>query len=73
MTLKTENRLSAQEVVEMSREYVFFSWSVQEDVHPIAIETGKGVYFWDKNGKRYLDFSAQLMNLNVGYQHPRII
>jgi taurine--2-oxoglutarate transaminase len=31
------------------------------------------VYYWDSNGKRYLDFSSQLMNLNIGYQHPRVV
>jgi len=66
-------KLSAQEVVDLNRKYVFFSWSVQNDVAPIPIESGKGIYFWDKSGKRYMDFSSQLMNLNIGYQNPRVI
>lgn len=64
---------TAQEVVDLNREYVFFSWSVQKTVAPIPIDTGKGVYFWDLNGKRYIDFSSQLMNLNIGYQHPKVV
>jgi taurine--2-oxoglutarate transaminase len=73
--LKSEivNRLNKDDLVDLTRKHVFFSWSVQEQVDPIAIESGKGVYFWDQNGKQYLDFSAQLMNLNIGYQHPKVI
>ncbi len=73
MAVKVMPKLSGQEVVDLSRKHVFFSWSIQRDMHPIAVETGKGIYFWDKDGKRYTDFSAQLMNLNIGYQHPRVI
>jgi taurine--2-oxoglutarate transaminase len=65
--------LTAQEVIDLNRKYVFFSWSVQKNIAPIPIETGKGIYFWDKSGKRYMDFSSQLMNLNIGYQHPKVV
>lgn len=65
--------LTAQEVIDLNRKYVFFSWSVQKNIAPIPIESGKGIYFWDKNGKRYMDFSSQLINLNIGYQHPKVV
>lgn len=65
--------LTGEEVVSLSLEHVFYSWSVQKDVSPIPVESGSGVYFWDKYGKQYLDFSSQLMNLNIGYQHPRVV
>ncbi|MBA4419752.1 MAG: aspartate aminotransferase family protein [Anaerolinea sp.] len=65
--------LTAQEVIDLNRKYVFFSWSIQKNIAPIAIETGKGIYFWDRSGKRYMDFSSQLMNLNIGYQHPKVV
>ena len=68
-----EKQLSAQEIVDLSKEYTFFSWSVQSQVNPIPVTKAEGVYFWDADGKRYLDFSSQLMNTNVGHQHPRII
>jgi taurine--2-oxoglutarate transaminase len=73
LELEPSNRLSQEDLVDLTRKHVFFSWSIQEQVDPIAIESGKGVYFWDQNGKHYLDFSAQLMNLNIGYQHPKVI
>jgi taurine--2-oxoglutarate transaminase len=69
----TDLRLTKDELVEINKKYVFFSWSIQEQIDPISIESGKGVTFWDQDGKQYLDFSAQLMNLNIGYQHPAVI
>ncbi|MCX6038655.1 MAG: aminotransferase class III-fold pyridoxal phosphate-dependent enzyme [Chloroflexi bacterium] len=65
--------LSGNEIVDMNREYTFFSWSVQGQVRPIPVEKAEGVYFWDTNGKRYLDFSSQLMNTNIGHQHPKVV
>ena len=70
---KTDKRLSKDELVELNRTYVFYSWSIQEQVDPISIVSGKGITFWDHDGKQYMDFSAQLMNLNIGYQHPKVI
>lgn len=65
--------LSSQEIVQLNRQYTFFSWSVQEQVNPIPVAKAEGVYFWDADGKRYLDFSSQLMNTNIGHQHPKVV
>jgi taurine--2-oxoglutarate transaminase len=65
--------LTAQEIVSMNREYTFFSWSVQSAASPIPMVRGEGVYFWDAAGKRYIDFSSQLMNVNIGHQHPKVV
>jgi taurine--2-oxoglutarate transaminase len=66
-------KLTSQEIVDMNKEYTFFSWSVQGQVNPIPVTKAEGVYFWDADGKRYLDFSSQLMNANIGHQHPKVI
>lgn len=66
-------KLTSQEVVDLSREYTFFSWSVQGQVNPIPVEKAEGIYFWDTDGKRYIDFSSQLMNTNIGHQHPKVV
>jgi taurine--2-oxoglutarate transaminase len=66
-------KLSTQEIVSLSKEYTFFSWSVQGQVNPIPVERAQGIYFWDTDGKRYLDFSSQLMNTNIGHQHPKVV
>ncbi len=66
-------QLTSKEMVDLSREYTFFSWSVQGQANPIPVTKAEGVYFWDADGKRYLDFSSQLMNTNIGHQHPKVV
>ena len=67
------NKLTSKEIVDLNKEYTFFSWSVQGQVNPIPVEKAEGIYFWDADGKRYLDFSSQLMNTNIGHQHPKVV
>jgi len=57
----------------MNKEFTFFSWSVQGQINPIPVEKAEGIYFWDTDGKRYIDFSSQLMNTNIGHQHPKVV
>jgi taurine--2-oxoglutarate transaminase len=70
---KDTNELSSEEIVQLSKEYTFFSWAIQSQVNPIPVAKAEGVYFWDADGKRYLDFSSQLMNTNTGSQHPTVV
>jgi taurine--2-oxoglutarate transaminase len=60
------------EVVAMDRAHVFHSWSAQGGLNPLPIAAAEGSYFWDYDGRRYLDFSSQLVNTNIGHQHPRV-
>jgi taurine---2-oxoglutarate transaminase len=69
----TITKLSTKEIVKLNKEYTLFSWSVQSATNPIPISRAQGVYFWDSDGKRYIDFSSQLMNMNIGHQHPKVI
>src|SRR5919106_2620466 len=62
-----------QQIVEDAKRYVLYSWSVQDAIAPIAVAGGEGRHFWDYDGKRYLDFASQLVNVNIGHQHPKII
>lgn len=55
------------------RTHVFHSWSAQKLIDPLPIAGGEGSWMWDFNGNRYLDFSSQLMNLNLGHQHPKLV
>jgi taurine--2-oxoglutarate transaminase len=55
------------------RDHVFHSWSAQGMIDPLPIAGGEGSWFWDYEGKRYLDFASQLVNLNIGFQHPRVV
>ncbi|MFN2290419.1 MAG: aminotransferase class III-fold pyridoxal phosphate-dependent enzyme, partial [Anaerolineae bacterium] len=63
--------MNRHEIVNLCREHSFFTWSVQSQVQPLTAVRGEGVYFWDADGNRYLDFSSQLMNVNAGHGHPK--
>jgi taurine---2-oxoglutarate transaminase len=55
------------------RAHVFHSWSAQGLIDPLPVAGAAGSHFWDYSGRRYLDFSSQLVNVNIGHQHPRLI
>ena len=63
----------ADEVRADDRAHVFHSWSAQELIDPLPIARARGSYFWDYDEKRYLDLSSQLVNVNIGHQHPRLV
>ncbi len=58
--------------VQTCLDHTLFSWSKQSGLNPIHIKRAEGVYFYDISGKRYLDFSSQLMNVNIGHGNQRI-
>jgi taurine--2-oxoglutarate transaminase len=62
-----------EQIVEDAKRYVIHSWSVQDAISPIPVAGAEGRYFWDYDGKRYLDFASQLVNVSIGHQHPRIV
>jgi taurine--2-oxoglutarate transaminase len=72
MTATATGRLTTDEILRLNREYTFFSWSAQSKVNPIVIDHAEGVYFWDPDGKRYLDFNSQLMSINIGHGNKRV-
>ncbi|MET0729455.1 MAG: aspartate aminotransferase family protein [Acidimicrobiales bacterium] len=72
MTLPTPAPTNA-EVAAGDRAHVFHSWSAQHQIAPMPVAGGAGCEFWDHEGHRWLDFSSQLVNLNLGHQHPRVV
>jgi len=65
--------LPDNEILPLSKEHVFWTWSAQAKVNPIAVKRAKGVYFWDVDDKRYLDFNSMTMCVNIGHGDERII
>jgi taurine---2-oxoglutarate transaminase len=55
------------------RAHVFHSWSAQGALNPVVITAAQGSHFWTDDGKKYLDFSSQLVNVNIGHQHPKLV
>ena len=73
MSIETSAALTSQEIVALSREHTFFSWSVQGALDPIAIDRAEGVYLYTPEGRRILDFNSQLMSVNIGHGDRRVI
>lgn len=70
--METIVKSEAAQIIQDNLDYTLFSWSKQGGQDPIAVEYAKGVYLYDYEGKRYLDFSSGLMNVNIGHGDPRI-
>jgi taurine--2-oxoglutarate transaminase len=64
---------AGQAVKAADRAHVFHSWSAQALIDPLAVAGAEGSYFWDYEGNRFLDFSSQLVNTNIGHQHPKVV
>ena len=65
--------LPDDELLSLSKEHVFWTWSAQARVSPLPVKTAKGVYFWDTAGKRYLDFNSMTMCVNIGHGDERVV
>ena len=62
----------AQQILNDNFDHTIFSWSKQKGHTPLVIERASGVYLYDYEGKRILDFSSGLMNVNIGHGDQRI-
>ena len=63
---------SSKEIIQNNLDYTLFSWSKQKGINPIAIKEAKGVYLYDYDGQKYIDFSSGLMNVNIGHGNQRV-
>ncbi len=63
---------AGQRAYELDRAHVFHSWSAQAQISPMTIVAAEGSYVWDGDGRKLLDFSSQLVNTNIGHQHPKV-
>ncbi|UPO77452.1 aspartate aminotransferase family protein [Arthrobacter sp. Helios] len=73
-TTVTEEELAAgRRAYELDRRHVFHSWSAQKQINPMTVTKAEGSYVWDGGGRKLLDFSSQLVNTNIGHQHPKVV
>ncbi|HWM15195.1 MAG TPA: aspartate aminotransferase family protein [Microbacterium sp.] len=73
MTTTTSDTSLDDRARELDRTHVFHSWSAQASLNPLVVAGGLGSVVWDHAGNRYLDFSSQLVNVNIGHQHPAVV
>ena len=65
--------LTSAQVVESTKKLNYGTWRFQKNWNPLHVVDAEGCYFIDSSGKRYLDFSAQLMCVNLGHKNPAVI
>ena len=72
-TVSAAELVAGRRAYELDRRHVFHSWSAQAGLAPMTITKAEGCYVWDGEGSRLLDFSSQMVNTNIGHQHPRVV
>lgn len=70
--METKTLSQAQDIINDAQEYTLFSWSKQKGTNPIAVKRAEGVYLYDYDDNRILDFSSGLVNMNIGHGDQRI-
>ncbi len=65
--------LPDDQILPLALKHNFWTWSAQSKVNPIPVKAAKGVYFWDVNGKQYLDLNSMVMCVNIGHGDERVI
>jgi taurine--2-oxoglutarate transaminase len=70
--MSTKTISEAQDIMKDNLDHTLFSWSKQKGINPIAVKYGEGVYLYDYDGRRYIDFSSGLMNVNIGHGNQRV-
>jgi len=65
--------LTSEEIIALTRQHNYGTWRKQKTWKPMHVVDAEGCYFIDAAGRRYLDFSSQLMCVNLGHKNPRVI
>jgi taurine--2-oxoglutarate transaminase len=60
-------------VSDLTARLTYATWRFQKNWKPVHIVDAEGCYFTDVNGKKYLDFSSQLMCVTLGHKNPAVI
>jgi len=64
---------SGADIVRLTKKYTVASWTAQDQWNPINMKRAKGIHFWDHDDKRYLDWSAQMINVNIGHGNEHVV
>jgi taurine--2-oxoglutarate transaminase len=65
--------MTTAEMIDLCKRHSLYTWTAQEGVNPLPVERAEGVYLYTPEGERILDFNSQLMSVNIGHSHPRVI
>ncbi|RAD64694.1 aspartate aminotransferase family protein, partial [Burkholderia multivorans] len=71
--MTAEQLAAGRRAHDLDRAHVFHSWQAQGPFDPMTVVAAEGSYVWDGEGRKLLDFSSQLVNTNIGHQHPAVV
>ncbi len=64
--------MTSQELLEKQRKYLWPN-HILYYTDPIALDHGEGLYVWDVDGNKYLDFFGGILTTSVGHNHPKVV
>jgi len=65
--------MTPQEMIDACKEHTLFSWSARGKVTPMPITRAEGIYLYGPSGEKWMDFNSQLMSVNIGHSHPKVV
>ena len=65
--------MNSQDIIDLCKQHTLWNWSARDAVNPLPVARAEGVYLYTPDGRKILDFNSQLMSVNIGHAHPRVI
>ncbi len=65
--------METQEIVDLCKKHTMYTWAAGDSVNPLPIKSCEGIYMHTTDGRKIIDFNSQLMSVNIGHAHPRVI
>ncbi len=65
--------MDTREMIDLCKRHTLFNWAARDAVNPLPVERASGIYLYTPDGRRIIDFNSQLMSVNIGHSHPRVI
>ena len=65
--------MNSDEMIDTCKKHTLYTWSASGGVAPMPLERTEGIFLYEPSGKRYYDFNSQLMSVNIGHSHPKVI
>ncbi len=65
--------MNADEMIRLCKAHTMYTWNAGDNVNPLPVERAEGVYMYTVDGRKILDWNSQLMSVNIGHGHPRVV
>ena len=62
-----------QQMIDTCMRHSLYSWSARGKVKPMPIVRAEGIYLYGPDGEKWIDFNSQLMSVNIGHSHPKVV